>query len=556
MFVRQSRAVASPLPWRLNSLKLNLQAKKAETDLAEFVRLMWPIVEPEREFVYGWHIGVICDHLQAVTSGEIRRLLINVPPGSSKSLLTDVFYPAWEWGPANMPSLRYMSASYNEGIPLRDNLRCRRVIESDIYAEMWGNRFALTSDQNTKHKFENDRTGWKLATSVEGIGTGERGDRFIIDDPHEVRKAESETKRRSTLMWFREVVPTRMNDPEKSAIVVIMQRVHEDDVSGNILSEHLGYEHVMIPMRFDSRRISVTCLGPVDRRSVDEDGELLSKEELAAREGMLMDPERFPDSVVDELSTTLGTYAAAAQLQQLPVPRGGGLFKMDWWQLYGPARPAPGDNLTVAERKALEAAASFPPMDFILASADTALTSKEENDWSACTVWGVWKDFTDGMQKLMLMYAWQEHLEFPDLIRKLATTCSKYRVDRLVIEAKANGLSVVQEMRRAFRGSTWSTMAINPNQDGGGDKVARAHSVVNLFEDGIVFAPDRAWWELVANQCAMFPKGKNDDLVDSVVQAVRYMRKIGLAKLKSERYKDSQRATGYRQKPPPLYTGL
>src|SRR5262249_34997198 len=157
----------------------------------------------------------------------ITRLLINIPPGAMKSLTTNVFWPAWEWGPRDLAHMRYIGASYSHDLTIRDNLRCRRLIESYVYQRLWGGRFRLNDDQNAKVRFANDRTGFKLATSVGGLGTGERGDRFIIDDPHNLVDGESEAKRDSTLAWFSEVVPTRLNDPESSAIVIIMQRVHE-----------------------------------------------------------------------------------------------------------------------------------------------------------------------------------------------------------------------------------------------------------------------------------------------------------------------------------------
>jgi len=281
----------------------------AEDSLGAFVRQGWHILEPpSRPFVGGWHIDAICEHLEAVTAGQILRLLINIPPGAMKSLTCNVFWPAWEWGPRNLPHNRYVGASYSEALTIRDNLRCRRLIESEWYRVKWGDRFELTGDQNSKIKFETDRTGWKIATSVGGLGTGERGDRFVIDDPHNVKDGESEARRASTILWFNEVVPTRLNDPGKSAIVVIMQRVHERDVSGEILARELGYEHLMLPMEFEPDRACRTRIGFADPRT---------------KEGDLLWPERMPAEIVARDKLVMGDYAVAGQFQQRPSPRGG-----------------------------------------------------------------------------------------------------------------------------------------------------------------------------------------------------------------------------------------
>lgn len=323
-------SVATPaeqLAWcRLNperGLAL-LDRLDSEDSLLGFVQAFWSVLEPKREFVNGWAISAICEHLEAVTRGEIRRLLMNVPPGFMKSLTTDVFWPAWEWGPKNRPDLRYVAASYSNQLTVRDNRRCRHLIQSDAYQVAWGSRFRLLAEQNAKVRYDTSARGFKIATSVGGLGTGERGDRFIIDDPHNVKDGESEAKREEALQWYTEVVPTRINDPDKSAIVVIMQRVHERDVSGLILANELGYDHLCIPMEYEEDHPfpSKTGLGWVDPRT---------------RDGELAWPERFSRRHIEEdlkpvLRAWGGDYAEAGQLQQHPTPRGGGMFKRDDWR--------------------------------------------------------------------------------------------------------------------------------------------------------------------------------------------------------------------------------
>jgi hypothetical protein len=235
--------------------------------LLNFVRYFWHTLEPKtRPMIEGWLLEAICLHLEAVTFGDIKRLLINVPPGCMKSLLVDVFWPAWEWGPCNMPHMRYVAFSYSDAITTRDNNRTVRLVTSPSYRQLWGERFQMT--KLGERRIENNMTGFKVATSAGGLSTGERGDRVLLDDPHNVIKAESEVEREKTVRFVRESMSNRIND-DNSAIVVIMQRLHENDVSGDILAREAGYCHLMIPMYFDPLRYPASADG---LRTEDEDG--------------------------------------------------------------------------------------------------------------------------------------------------------------------------------------------------------------------------------------------------------------------------------------------
>ena len=536
---------------------------ECEDSLADFVKQAWHIIEPGQPYVHGWHIDFICEHLEAITRGEVlddgsayNRLLINVPPGTMKSLLVGVFWPAWEWGPRNMPHHRFVCASHSLDLAIRDGLRMRRLITSDWYQERWGDRVKLTGDQNQKTKFENTATGFRQAAAAGSI-TGARGDRVVIDDPHSVDGANSDAMRESTVQWFKEAVPTRLNNPDRSAIVVVMQRLHEADVSGTILDEQLGYDHIMLPMEYDAIRAPTTKLGYADPR--EEEGELLF-------------PERFSAEVVERDKKVMGPYATAGQFQQEPTPRGGGVIKPDWWETW------PNDE--------------FPPFDYIIASLDTAYTTKQENDFSALTVWGIFsgdvssartenyvsrdeygtrrnmgeeadrfdqgvriRDLLDqnpeSVPRVMLMGAWQERLEMPDLVAKVIKSCKKMKVDTLLVESKASGISVSQELRRLMNGEDFGVQLINP---GAIDKLSRLYSVQHLFSEGVIHAPDKHWSDMVIRQCEVFPKGKHDDLVDTVSMALRYMRERNLLVRAPERMAEidaGRRHTG--AKPAPLY---
>lgn len=290
--------------------------------LYNFVREAWHVLEPATVFVDGWVLRAICDHLEAVTRGEIQFLLINVPPGFSKSLIVSVFWPAWEWGPMRMPHLRYLSTSYDlQKNVLRDNNKMRRLVSSDWYQERWGDLVTLTKE--TESKFENTATGGREGRAFTGM-TGGRGDRVVIDDPHSTEGAESDAERAAAIRIFRESISDRLNDVSKSAIVCIMQRLNENDVSGTILKLGLPYVHLCLPMEFEADRRCRTRIGFVDPRK--HDGELLW-------------PERFPRAAVDLLKTAKGSFAYAGQYQQRPTAREGGMFKRHWFQIV-PAAPA------------------------------------------------------------------------------------------------------------------------------------------------------------------------------------------------------------------------
>jgi len=522
-----------------------LDKADCEDSFVDFIKLAWHVVEPGQDYVHNWHIDMIAAHLTAITDEMMiddekyyNRLLINVPPGAMKSLLTNVFWPAWEWGPRNMPHLRYVCASHGQELAIRDSTKMRRLIQSEWYQSLWGDRVTLTGDQNAKTKFENTATGFRQAVAAGGI-TGARGDRVIIDDPHTVESAASDQMRSTTIDWFLQAVPTRLNNPDKSAIVVIMQRLHEEDVSGVILDKGLGYDHIMLPMEYEPLRAAPTMLGWEDQR-----------ETL----GELLFPERFPEHVVERDKRAMGPYAVSGQFQQIPTPADGGIIKRDWWQLW--------------EHE------SFPAFDYIIASLDTAYTEKTENDPSALTIWGVYTEdpiSTEAMKKplglkdmfqkergykaphpkVMLVNAWAERLELHQLVTKVAETLKKYKADAILIEDKAAGHSVAQELRRLYNHLGFMVITDNPN---GIDKRSRLYSVQHIFAEGLVYAPDKSWADMVITQSAIFPKGKHDDLVDTVSMALRHLRKTGMIARPEEAQNDYESSIQHRGAPPaPLY---
>ncbi len=324
-----------------------MDRRRGNLSLSDYSASVWSVLEPKRPLIRGPSWDCICEHLEAVGNGEIRRLLINVPPGFSKSLLSNVFFPTYQWGPKNRPDQRFVGFSYSKGLTVRDNRKALLLIQSEAYQRNWGDRFSLSSE--AKGRFDTDAQGFKFASSTGGIGTGERGDFVIIDDPNNVKTVESDVIRNETLFWFAEVLPTRLNDPDKSAIVVIQQRTHESDVSGLILSKELGYEWLCLPMEYTPGRRSFTPVrrDGVPRRNVrlvklQEDSiptwldantevpvsaemvgpvRLLTNQDWRRRRGQLVAPERFnrrhlEKDLKPQLRAVGGTYAESGQNTQ------------------------------------------------------------------------------------------------------------------------------------------------------------------------------------------------------------------------------------------------
>jgi predicted phage terminase large subunit-like protein len=526
--------------------------------LLSFVRYFWHILEPGTTFVDGWALEAVCEHLEAVTFGEITKLLINVPPGFMKSLLTDVFWPAWEWGPMELPHLRYVAFSYSSSLTERDNLKFKDLITSREYQELYGTTAANKDDQivhvraTGQKKVSNWKHGWKFATSVGGVGTGERGDRVILDDPHNVKESESDPTRQETIRWFRESMSSRLNNMETGAKVVIMQRVHEEDVSGTIITDLGDWCHLLIAMEFvwganDNGEPMATAIGWSDPRwrEVPEDCE-----------GELAWPERFPEGVIPSMKRDAGPYAWAGQYQQTPKVRGDAIFEQEWWQPWEPA-----------DQK-------FPPFSYVVASVDSAFTEAEQNDPSAMVVVGIWQH-ESGYNRAMLMHAWRRRLRFssPKVLPEpgekamqfrmrqqkswgltdwVAHTCISFNVDRLLIEAKASGHSAAQTLQDSHPRAGWGIQLVDPK---GLDKVSRALAVQPSFSQGMIYVPYplREWGEKTLEEMAVFPKGKYKDLTDAMTQAIKHLRDNGLLRSDDEVRIEEREALVPKKKQKALY---
>lgn len=533
----------------LKEQRLRKETKKLEGSLFEFVKAAWPSID-SAPFQSNWAIEALCLHLEAVTKGNIKRLLVNFPPRASKTSVVSICWPAWVWARQQKthtsgPGVQFLCSSYNYDLSLTNSTKTRRLIKSPWYQERWGKRFSFREDQDAKSQFDNSEGGTRIATSVGGSLLGIGGNVLIADDLHNTETVESEAERETVTNYWQEFSSTRLNDPQQSAIVVVMQRLHQLDVSGIIIDDEHDYKnwtHLMIPMHHDLKRHCETIL------KYDDEGDPLETwEDPRTEEGELMWPERFDEVSVASIERSLGPYMASGRLEQSPNPKGGGIIQREWWNLW----PPEGEKFDATGKPVVKL--EYPEMDFMMAYVDTALTTKEENDWSALTIWGVFTDST-ALPKAILIDAWHERLEFSQLVSKIMETCKLRKVDALLIEAKANGISVAQEIRRLTAGNKYMVKLDDPK----GDKVARAYSIQHLFAPapdlldawkkdqasdtprglkkpkGMIYAPDRKWADMVISECENFPKGDHDDLVDCCVGALRYLRASSMLETKEE----------------------
>lgn len=445
--------------------------------LRGFAKIAWPILEPRTKLKWGWALDAICEHLEAVSSGEIIRLLMNVPPGMMKSYLTSVLWPSYEWGPLDMPEMQYLASSYSEPIATRDSRRMRNLIQSRWFQERWP--LGLTRAGETS--FENNRGGWRESLAFTSL-TGNRGDRVLIDDPHSVDKAESVAERKKTIRTWRESVPLRVNDAVVSAIVVIMQRLHQGDVSGDVLADlDTDYVHLCLPMEFELTRRCTTRIGFTDPRQ--EEGELLF-------------PERFPRHAVDRDKKILGSFATAGQMQQRPAPREGAIVKHAWFENRFKER---GKN----------------PIR-VIQSWDCASKPAERNDPSACLTIAEFKDHYEFWHYAV------RRVEFPDLVRFCKDRYAAEEdptVNSVLIEDKDAGQQLIQQIKRDTK---MPVIAINP---GTLDKLTRLDAESTTMESGNCWLPENeAWVDPYLEELCNTPGATHDESADTTSQALKWLK--------------------------------
>lgn len=445
-----------------------------------FIEEFWRVLEPVAVFRTGWALETMCEHLEAVTRGDIKRLLITVPPGMMKSLVL-VFWTAWEWGPMGLPHLSCLATSYSQPNVFRDNLKLRDLVTSDKFQALWP--LELRDDANGVRKFINTKSGFSEARPFSKM-TGGRANRVKIDDPHDTENAESPVQRAKTVKIMREAISDRVNDQMTDAIILIMQRLHEKDCAAVAIS--LGYVHLNLPMEFEPDRRCVTVLRPAN-----DGNPAIIFEDPRTYAGELLFPERFPAAAVAELKKAKGAYAWAGQYQQRPAPREGGLFKEAWLKIVG-AVPAGADRVRKWDLAATEEAPGKDP------------------DWTVGLL----------MAKDIAGFYYVEHVV-------------RFRGTSAEVE-KAIGVTASQDQAR------YGLVRIGLNQDPGqagksqvaylirqlagyvveseretGSKATRAAPLASQAEAGNVMLIQGDWNEDFIAELTTFPAGAHDDQVDA-----------------------------------------
>ena len=439
-------------------------------DFASFVGKVFETVDPGAEYLPNWHIEAIAEYLGACERGELTRLLINMPPRALKSVSVSVAWPAWLLG--HGPERRIVAASYAQSLALKHSLDSRLVVQALWYQRLfpWTR---LVAGQNEKHKFVTTQRGFRLATSVGASIIGEGGNFLIVDDPLNPRQAMSKVQREAANGWFDHGFVTRLDDKKRGVIVVVMQRLHVDDLSGHVL-ERGGWEHL--------------CLPAVTEIPVVVDFGAFSHVREA---GSVLHPEREGEAEIARMKRELGSQAFAAQYQQAPVLVEGGMMQSEWFRRY---KALPEEVLRVVQ------------------SWDTGIKAQAVHDASVCTTW---VECEDGYYLIDVAVM---RLEYPALKKAVGRLAEQFVPHAILIEDKASGQSLLQDLRRD---TALPVIAIQPR----GDKVTRFAAVSAMVEAGRVWLPQRAAWLVdFETELYAFPHGAHDDQVDSFSQFLAWVR--------------------------------
>ena len=476
-----------------NMADLLLQATEAEEcrrSFALFAQKAWHVIEPGKPFVDNWHLDAIAEHLEAVTRGQIKRLLVNMPPRHGKSSYIDVLWFAWDW--LHHPEHRWLCASYAQALAIRDNMRCRRIIESKWFQERYGNVFNLRDDQNAKIKFENDRLGCRQAVSVGSAGTtGEGGDVLLIDDPHPIEQKRSDLKRETVLDWFANTWMSRLNDEATGATVVVGQRVHEQDVSGYIIEGNAGdnWVHLSLPSEYEPEAKCRTFL---------PSGKLFWQDPRT-EDGELLYPQRFPEHVIEEKKRTHGPEGFAAIHQQRPTPAGGGTFKFKHERVFTETY----DHYILHTTKG-DIPVAKDDCELYL-SVDPAISEEQKADYCVIQTWA-----KTPIKDILLLDQRRDHWSHPDQQVEIQDAFNEDpSILFVAVETVAYQAALFQDLVmlgipcRPFK----------PHKD----KEARAAAAAIWQQNGkMYFRQNAPWLPALQKEIYKFPKASKDDQVDAI----------------------------------------
>lgn len=444
--------------------------RRLRDDLASFIRVAFETIAPGEQFQFNWHIQAIAYALERVMRGEIKRLIIAMPPRQLKSISVSVAFPAFLLG--HDPTRKIIAASYSDILASKHHNDCRALMRSAWYRRIFP-ATRISAEKNTESEFMTTRRGGRFATSVGGTLTGRGGNLIIVDDPMKPEEACSEAARRRVAHWFETTLLSRLNDKMDDAIIVVMQRLHIDDLAG-VLSQKGGWERLELQaIAENEQEIAIGC------------------REMRHREiGDVLHPAREPFSALEALKTAMGTFDFSAQYQQRPVPLEGNMIRRSWLKFYE-VEPAP------------------KPGDILVISWDTANKASELANYSVGTSWLVQGD------NCYLLDLVRERYDFPALKRAVLSLKEQWSGATILIEDKGSGTSLIQDLRS----DAVPVIAINPDLD----KMTRLYSVQPKFEAGSVHFPKSAsWLPALMEELLAFPNYRNDDQVDSISQALAW----------------------------------
>lgn len=466
----------------------DVRAELARRSLAEFVRQAWPIIEPSTKLIWNWHLDVMCDHLQALVERRLgsQNLIINVPPGSMKSTIVSVCLPAWIWAqrkdhPTGGPAWRGLFLSGSEAIALRDSMKCRDILESSWYQQSFRPSWSFDRAQNAKGYFKNSAQGFRKCQPAGSKIVGERAHGIFVDDPNDSGQ-DSKADRDAINYWWDNGAANRVADARTSTRCLIQQRLHEEDLTGHILEkERQDWDVLLIRQEYevptDKEPARPTGLGWVDPRQ---------------EEGELMFPDRFPRQVVEAEKRRLASSAYAGQHQQRPAAKEGEIFKRGFVQFFDPELP-------------------LPAFKRLVMSWDTAFKERTQNDPSCGLLGG------EADRGIYLTDHTLGRMAYPALKEKAKAWAGAHGISALLIEDKASGQSLIQELRLE---TSLPVVAIKVDTD----KVSRATATIPTWEARRIFLPQGApWVDKFLEELYSFPKGAHDDQVDAFTQLVNYL---------------------------------
>lgn len=451
----------------------NLYKAILRNSFSAFTKKVFYTVSPNSKYLHNWHIDLISEYLVACQQRKIKRLIINIPPRYLKSISVNVAFPAWLLG--HNPKERIISSSYAQGLSVKHSIDSRLVIQSEWYKALFPN-VNLVDDQNTKTKFVTSNRGYRLATATGSAVTGEGGNFLLIDDPLNSLNSNSDVARAEVITWFEQAFSSRLDDKKNGVIILVMQRLHEDDLAGHLI-EKGGWEHLNIPAENITGNDIVYNFPISGKTKVYKPNEVLHEE-------------REDEAALKLLATEMGSYAYAGQYLQQPAPVGGGIIKTNWFNYF--------DNIEGGH---------------IYQSWDTANKDGEENDYSACVTWCV-KD-----NQFYVLDVWKDKLQFPELVSALKRHYETWKPRQVLIEDKASGQQLLQTLRKETR---LPIVAYNPKQM---SKSERMHTASIDVEAGRVYLKNKAHWlDELLHELKVFPNGRYKDTGDAFSMFINWYK--------------------------------